>query len=62
MELSLQKRLGNASGLVATGKCRLGDNELDGGDAAPWPGRKPCWQTRSATQGHVPEGVCGEGG
>lgn len=29
MELSLQKRLGNASGLVATGKCRLGDNELE---------------------------------
>lgn len=29
MELSLQKRLGKASGLVATGKCRLGDNELE---------------------------------
>lgn len=29
MELSLQKHLGNASGLVATGKCRLGDNELE---------------------------------
>ena len=29
MELSLHKRLGNALGLVATGKCRLGDNELE---------------------------------